>query len=176
VQSAFGRNLGSEVMRAFLCVRVWQEFDFNGREEVLTFFFYFVEKFYKCCTFIAISKDNTAVNCITFQHKKGVFPLTLTGHFMLLIQIIQKNEMVRRCTFQIVCGLQRFPRTYCIYFYPVFLSQFFILFFHFECFLARYRIWAYPATSDINLKIILTLVNINILKPVGNYISLYHLP
>jgi hypothetical protein len=164
-------------MRSFLCARVWQEFDFNGREEVLTFFFYFVEKFYKCCTFIAISKDNKYCSKLyTFQHKKGVFPLTLTGHFMLLNQIIQKNEMVRRCTFQMFCGLQCFLRTYCIYFYPVFLSQFFILFFHFECFLARYRICAYPTTSDINLKIVLTLVNINILKPVGNYISLCHLP
>jgi hypothetical protein len=41
---------------------------------------YLKKKFYKCCTFSAICKDNDAINCITVQNKKGSFPSTLTGH------------------------------------------------------------------------------------------------
>jgi hypothetical protein len=31
---------------------------------------YFMNKFYKCCTFNVICKDNAIINCITVQHKK----------------------------------------------------------------------------------------------------------
>jgi hypothetical protein len=38
---------------------------------------YLIKKFYRC-TLNAICKDNAAVNCITFQHKKDSSPSTLT--------------------------------------------------------------------------------------------------
>jgi hypothetical protein len=59
---AFGWNLASVAMKMF---------------SHLT---YFIKKFYKFCTFNAICKYNVATNRITIQHKKGSFPLTLTGH------------------------------------------------------------------------------------------------
>jgi hypothetical protein len=45
---------------------------------------YFMKNFYKFRTFDAICKDNTAINCIAIQHKKGLFPSTLTGHTTLV--------------------------------------------------------------------------------------------
>jgi hypothetical protein len=40
---------------------------------------YFIKKFYKCCTFNAICKDNAVINCVTFQSKKGSFPVRFDG-------------------------------------------------------------------------------------------------
>jgi hypothetical protein len=48
--------------------KVRQESGFSRREDVYTFNL-LKNKFYKCCAFIAICKDNAAINCIT-QHKK----------------------------------------------------------------------------------------------------------
>lgn len=48
---------------------MWQESVFSCRRDVFTF--YIVKKFCKCCTLNVFSEDNAAVNCITFQHKKG---------------------------------------------------------------------------------------------------------
>jgi hypothetical protein len=44
---AFGRNLSSVPMKGFSCL------------------IYFIQKFYKFCTFKAMCKDNDAINCIT---------------------------------------------------------------------------------------------------------------
>jgi hypothetical protein len=49
---AFGRNLASVAVKMFLHLIC------------------FVQKFYKFCTFSAICKDNTEVNCIIVQDKK----------------------------------------------------------------------------------------------------------
>jgi hypothetical protein len=49
---AFGRNLASVVVKMF------------------SHWIYFIKKFYKFCSLNAICKDNAAINCITFQHKK----------------------------------------------------------------------------------------------------------
>jgi hypothetical protein len=40
----------------------------------------FIKKFYKCCIFNAICKDNAAINCTIVQHNIGSFPSTTTGH------------------------------------------------------------------------------------------------
>jgi hypothetical protein len=45
---------------------------------------YFVKKLYKFCGFNASLKNNSAINCITVQHKTGSFPSTLTGHTKLV--------------------------------------------------------------------------------------------
>jgi hypothetical protein len=37
--------------------------------------FYVIKKFYKFCTFIAICKDNTAINCSSVQYKKSFIPV-----------------------------------------------------------------------------------------------------
>jgi hypothetical protein len=59
---AFGRNLASVALKMF------------------SDFVYFTKKFYKFYAFSAICRDNSAINYITVQHKKGSFPSTLTGH------------------------------------------------------------------------------------------------
>jgi hypothetical protein len=48
----FGRNLALVVMKMF------------------SHFTYFINAFYKFCTFNVIWKDNAAINCITVEHKK----------------------------------------------------------------------------------------------------------
>jgi hypothetical protein len=58
---AFGRNLDSVAVKKFLHL------------------IYFINRFYKCCTFNAICKDNASRGCITVQHRKGSFASTLTG-------------------------------------------------------------------------------------------------
>jgi hypothetical protein len=65
----FGRNLALVAMKMFPHV------------------IYFIKKFHKFCTLNVICMDNTSVNCITLQHEKGLFPLTLTGHTMLFYLI-----------------------------------------------------------------------------------------
>jgi hypothetical protein len=55
---AFGRNLAAVAVKMY------------------SYLIYFVQKFYKFCTFNAICKNNAAKNCVTVQHKKGLFPLT----------------------------------------------------------------------------------------------------
>jgi hypothetical protein len=48
---AFGRNLASVAVKMFSRLM------------------YFLKKFYKCCTFNAIFKDNAVINYFTVQHK-----------------------------------------------------------------------------------------------------------
>jgi hypothetical protein len=67
---AFGRNLASVTVKMFSHI------------------VYFIKKFYKFCTFNAICIDNTAINCITVQHKKVSFMSTLMGHKLLLVHYI----------------------------------------------------------------------------------------
>jgi hypothetical protein len=56
---------------------------------------YCIKTFHKCCTFNAICKDNAAINCISFRHKKkGSFPSTLTGHTTLVV-IIMRLQIFR---------------------------------------------------------------------------------
>jgi hypothetical protein len=45
---------------------------------------YLINKFYKFCTVNAIFKDNTAINYIIVQHKKGSLLSTLTDHITLV--------------------------------------------------------------------------------------------
>jgi hypothetical protein len=59
---AFGRSLASVAVKIF------------------SHLIYFVKKFYKFCTFSATLKVSAAMNYITVQHKKGLFPSPLTGH------------------------------------------------------------------------------------------------
>jgi hypothetical protein len=66
---AFGRNLASVAVKMF------------------SHLISFIKKFYKFCNFNAIFKDNPAINCITFRHKKkGSFPSALTSHITLVIK------------------------------------------------------------------------------------------
>jgi hypothetical protein len=55
---AFGRNLALVAVKMF------------------SHLIYFINKFYKFCTFNAIYEDDAEINCITLQHKKGSFPST----------------------------------------------------------------------------------------------------
>jgi hypothetical protein len=73
------------VRRSVLCWCVWQESDFSFREDVFTFNLV-KNKFYKYCISNAICKDNATINCITVRHKKGSFPLKLTGHTLSVVQ------------------------------------------------------------------------------------------
>jgi hypothetical protein len=59
---AFGRNLTSMIVK--MCSHLTN----------------YTKKFYKFCTFNAIRKYNAAKHCITVQHKKCSFPLTLTAY------------------------------------------------------------------------------------------------
>jgi hypothetical protein len=62
---AFGRNLASVAVKMFSHI------------------IYSRKKFYKFFTFNSICKDNAAINCIIFQHKKVSFPSILTGHTLV---------------------------------------------------------------------------------------------
>jgi hypothetical protein len=62
----------SGVRRSGLCLCVWQESGFS-RLKMCSHLIYFINKFYKCCTFNAICKDNATINCITVQHKEVHF-------------------------------------------------------------------------------------------------------
>jgi hypothetical protein len=59
---------------------VWQESGFSRREDVFTLI-YFVKKCYKFCTSNAICKDNAAIKCITFQHKRRFIPVDFDGPY-----------------------------------------------------------------------------------------------
>jgi hypothetical protein len=64
VVGAFGRNLVSVVVKIF------------------SHSISFIMKFYKCCTFNMIFRDNAAINCITVQHKKKRFtPINFDGSY-----------------------------------------------------------------------------------------------
>jgi hypothetical protein len=63
---AFGRNVASVAIKMF------------SRS------IYFIKN-YKFCTFNAICKDNAVINCIPVQHKKILFPSTLTNHTTLVL-------------------------------------------------------------------------------------------
>jgi hypothetical protein len=76
----FGRNLASVAAKMF------------------SRFIYFRKKFYKFRTSNAICKDNAAINCITLQHRKRSFQLTLTGHTTLVDFILAGIISVRRAT------------------------------------------------------------------------------
>jgi hypothetical protein len=60
-----------------LCWCDWQESGFSRPEDVFTFNL-LLKKFYNFFTFNATCKDNSTINCISFQYKKGSFPSTLT--------------------------------------------------------------------------------------------------
>jgi hypothetical protein len=77
----------SGVRRSVLCWCVWQESGFSRSEDVFIKI-YFIKRFYKFCTFNAICKDDSAINYITIQHKRGTFPSTLTGDNTLVPYII----------------------------------------------------------------------------------------
>jgi hypothetical protein len=48
--------------------------------KIISTFIYFKKKCYAFCAFDAICKDNASINCITVQHKEGLFPSFFTGH------------------------------------------------------------------------------------------------
>jgi hypothetical protein len=66
---AFDRNLASVAVKIF------------------SHLIYFIKKLYKCCTFNAVCKDNAAINCIIFQHKKVSFPVNFDGSYAILVPI-----------------------------------------------------------------------------------------
>jgi glutaminase len=68
-------ELGSQ-----FCVCIWQQTGFIHRQGVSNLM-YFVEKFYKVCTFSVVCKDYAVASCFTLEHKEGS---TLTGHTMLV--------------------------------------------------------------------------------------------
>jgi hypothetical protein len=86
----------SGVRRSFYVGAVWQESGFSRHEDVFTFNLLF-KKFYKFCTFNAICEGNAAINCITIQHKKGLFPSTLTGHTALVNVMIHHVSEEQYC-------------------------------------------------------------------------------
>jgi hypothetical protein len=49
-------------------------------EKMFTHIIYFIKTFYKFSTFNVIFNDNSLINCITVQHKKGSLLSTLMGH------------------------------------------------------------------------------------------------
>jgi hypothetical protein len=55
-------------------VCIWLEYGFRRYIVV------YQQLFNKFCTFSAICKYSAAINCITVQHRKVLFPSTLTGH------------------------------------------------------------------------------------------------
>jgi hypothetical protein len=69
----FGRNLVS------VAVKMFSHLIFSSK------------KFDGFCTFNAICKDNSAINCVIVQHKGGSFASTLTGHAMLVYNISMLN-------------------------------------------------------------------------------------
>jgi hypothetical protein len=72
---------------------VWRSLRLAGvAMKISTHLIYFIKKCYKFCTFNSICEDNAAINCITFQNKRGSFPSTLTGHITLIIHKRQKLE------------------------------------------------------------------------------------
>jgi hypothetical protein len=80
-QSVFGGSLESGSQFCF------GAFDMNlasVASKMFAHLIYFIKKYYKFCTFNAICKDIAAINCITVQYKKGLFPSTLTGHNKLV--------------------------------------------------------------------------------------------
>jgi hypothetical protein len=76
----------SGVRCSVLCWWVWQESGFSRREDV-----YFIKKFYKFCTFNAISKNIVATNSITLQNKSGTLTSTLTRLTPLVCIIIPSH-------------------------------------------------------------------------------------
>jgi hypothetical protein len=70
---AFGRNLFSVAVRMF------------------SHLIYLINRFYKYYTFNAVYKDNSAINCITVEHRKDSFPSTFTGHNTLIITIFRHS-------------------------------------------------------------------------------------
>jgi hypothetical protein len=82
-ESAFGCSLKSGVRRSDFC---W-----GFAVKTFSHLIYFIETFYKFCTFNASCKDNAAINFITVQHEKGPFQSTLTGNtYYATIGIINK--------------------------------------------------------------------------------------
>jgi hypothetical protein len=56
---------------------IWQESALSRCEDISTLHL-FIENFYQFCTL------NAAMECITIQHGKSLFPLIFTGHSMLV--------------------------------------------------------------------------------------------
>jgi hypothetical protein len=83
---AFGRNLVSVAVKMF------------------SHLIYFIKKFCKC-TFNAICKDNTAINRIIVQHRKGSFPSTLTGHTLCYATLFYARFLFAGYPVQIFIGL-----------------------------------------------------------------------
>jgi hypothetical protein len=44
----------------------------SGVVKMFAHLIYFINKFYKFCTFNAICKNNAALNCVVIQHKKFI--------------------------------------------------------------------------------------------------------
>jgi hypothetical protein len=53
---------------------------------------YFIKKIYKYCTFNVIYNDNSAISCVTLQHKKGLYLSTLTHLAMLVILYFMRSS------------------------------------------------------------------------------------
>jgi hypothetical protein len=62
-----GRSLESG---SWFCVSVFGSNLASVTVKMFSHLIYFTKKFYAFCTFNAIFKDDAAINCITFQHKK----------------------------------------------------------------------------------------------------------
>jgi hypothetical protein len=73
----FGRNLSSVAVKMF------------------SHLILFTKKFYKFCTFNVIFKDNTAINCITVQHKEGSFLSTMTTMLVILYLTLRSSVVAR---------------------------------------------------------------------------------
>jgi hypothetical protein len=72
-ESAFGESLESG---GRFCVGVFGRNLASVSVKIFSHLIYIIKKVYKCCTFNAICKDNAAINCTTFQHRKGSLPST----------------------------------------------------------------------------------------------------
>jgi hypothetical protein len=59
----------SPELRVQFCVGAFDRNLTSVAVKMSSYFLYFIKKFYKLCTFNAIYKDNTTINCITVQQK-----------------------------------------------------------------------------------------------------------
>jgi hypothetical protein len=73
-ESAFGGNL---VSGGQFCVGAFGRDLASVAVKIFSHIIYYIKKFYKCYTFNAIYKDNSAINCFIVQHKKGLYLLKL---------------------------------------------------------------------------------------------------
>jgi hypothetical protein len=90
-ESVFGGSLESGF---WFCVAAFDRNLASVAVKVFSHLIYFIKIFYKFFTSNAICKENEEINCTTFQHLKGLFSSTSTGHTTLveILNAVQKTD------------------------------------------------------------------------------------